>query len=369
MGQQAGMEGGAQAPVRAPSRRQRFWEVLDERLGLSALSYPVPEHANTLPYMLGGITLFGFVILILTGIYLTQYYNPDPGQAHDSIIYIVQRAPLGDFLRGIHYWTSSLVMITVLLHLLRIFFTGAYKRPREANWLVGVSLLAITIGFIFTGTLLKWDQEAYEAMLHNMAFSQLLGGMGTWFSQSFTLSVPMLARLYAVHIAALPALFLILIAGHLMLVKYHGISPRPTAEARAGTWGKEGAGRFSAHLRRMGGYGLWLLVLAGALALIWPAPLGYAPVPGAEVTKPPWIFLWLYAFENWVGTAGLLWPPLALFTLLALVPFLERSPYLAPRRRPVALALGTVLLSLLIWLSLNVALTPPMSHIQGMGGP
>ncbi len=367
MDQRSGMETGAPVPIRPPSRRQRLWEALDERLGLSALSYPVPEHANTLPYMLGGITLFGFVILILTGIYLTQYYNSDPGQAHDSIVYLVQQAPLGDFIRGVHYWMASLVMVTVLLHLLRIFITGAYKRPREANWLIGVSLLVITVGFIFTGTVLKWDQEAYEAMLHNMAFSQLLGGMGTWFSQSFTLSVPMLARLYAVHIAVLPALLLILIAVHLMLVKYHGISPRPTAEARAGTWGKEGAGRFSAHLRRMGGYGLWLLVLAGLFALIWPAPLGYAPVPGQEVTKPPWMFLWLYAFEDWVGIAGLFWAPTAFFALLALVPFLDRSSYLAPRRRPVALALGAALLLFLIGLSLYVALTPPVSHIQ-MGG-
>jgi ubiquinol-cytochrome c reductase cytochrome b subunit len=368
MSQQMGMKAEARGLVSTRNWKERLWEALDERLGLSALSYPVPEHANTLPYMLGGITLFGFVILILTGIYLTQFYNPDPSQAHDSVIYLIEQASLGDFLRGIHYWTASLVMITALLHLLRVFLSGAYKRPREANWLVGVSLLAITIAFIFTGTVLKWDQEAYEAMLHNMAFSQLLGGIGSWFSQSFTLSVPMLARLYAVHIAVLPALLLILIAVHLMLVKYHGISPRPIAQARAGTWGKEGAGRFSAHLRRMTGFGLWLLALAGALALIWPAPLGYAPVPGAEVTKPPWVFLWLYAFEDWIGTAGLLWPPLALFVLLALVPFLDRSPYLAPRTRPVAITLGAALLLFLIGLSLYVALTPPVSHIQGMGG-
>ncbi len=349
------------------SRRRRLWEALDERLGLSALRYPVPAHANTLGYMLGGITLFGFLILIATGIYLTQFYNPDPSQAHDSVVYLVEQTTFGDLVRSIHYWTANLVVVTVLLHLLRIFFAGAYKRPREANWLVGLALLAITIGFVFTGTVLKWDQEAYEAMLHNMAFSELLGGIGSWFSPSFTLSVPMLTRLYAVHIAVLPALFLILIAIHLMLVKYHGISPLPTLNARAGTWGKEGTGRFSAHLRRMVGYGLWLLALAGVLALLWPAPLGYPPVPGAEVTKPPWLFLWLYAFENWVGTAGLLWPPLVLFLLLALVPFLDRSPYLAPRKRPVTVTLGVVLLLFLVGLSVYVALTPPVSHIQGQG--
>ncbi len=361
------MEQQAESARRPTARSWSLWQVLDERLGLSALSYPVPEHANTLPYMLGGITLLGFLILILTGIYLTQYYNPDPGQAHDSIVYIIQQVPLGDFIRGIHYWASNLVMVTVLLHLIRVFTTGAYKRPREANWLVGVGLLAITIAFIFTGTVLKWDQEAYEAMIHSMTFSEFLGRLGSWFSDSFTLSAPMLVRLYSVHIAVLPALFLVLIALHLMLVKYHGISPLPTAEARAGSWGKEGAGRFSAHLRRMVGYGLWLLALAGALALIWPAPLGYTPVPGAEVTKPPWLFLWLYAFENWVGAIGILWAPIVFFVLLAMVPFLDRSPYLAPWQRPVTVTLGVLLLLSLIGLTLYVALTPPVSHIQGMG--
>lgn len=353
--------------VGAPTWKQRFWVTLDERLGLGALNYPIPKHGNTLPYMLGGITFFGFVFLILSGIFLTQYYHPHPDEAHQSVVYIIERVPLGDFIRGIHFWLASLVFVTILLHVIRVFTTGTYKKPREANWLIGLGLLTVTVGFIFSGTVLKWDQEGYEAMIHNMAFAQLLGVFGGWFSQDFSLSVPMLTRLYTVHIAILPALFTLLLLAHMMLVKYHGVSPRAVPKARSGTWGKRGDGRFSTHLRRMSGYGLWLLALAGGLALIWPAFLGFAPVTGAEVTKPPWMFWWLYAFENWGGAAALLWVPIVFFGLLALVPWFDRSPYLAPRQRPVTVAVGIVVLLALVALSIYVGLAPAVSHIaEGM---
>jgi len=355
---------GAQAPA---SWKQRFWATLDERLGISALSYPIPEHGNSLPYMLGGVTFFGFVFLILSGIFLTQFYHPDPDESHQSVVYIMEQVPFGDVVRGVHFWLANLVFVTLFLHVLRVFTTGTYKKPREANWLIGLGLLAITIGFVFTGTVLKWDQEGYEAMIHNMAFAQLLGNFGSWFSQDFTLSVPMLTRLYTVHIAILPAVFTLLLVGHMMLVKYHGISPRAVPEARSGTWGKEGKGRFITHIRRMSGYGLWLLAIAGALALILPATLGFSPISGAEVTKPPWMFWWLYAFENWGGVAALLWVPVIFFGGMALVPWLDKSPYLAPRQRPIIITAGVVVLLALVVLTVYVGLAPAVSHIaKGM---
>lgn len=116
----------------------RAWDVIDERLGLSGLAYPVPAHANGIGYILGGISFFGFLILAATGVWLAQFYSPSPGAARESIAYIMDTAPLGDIVRGIHFWVANLVMATVLLHMGRVFLTGAYKRPREANWLIGV---------------------------------------------------------------------------------------------------------------------------------------------------------------------------------------------------------------------------------------
>src|SRR3970040_1329526 len=124
--------------------RPGLGECLSERLGLRALTYSVPEHANSLPYLLGGITLTGFIILFITGIYLAQFYHPHPADAHQSVVYIVPGAPLGDLVRSIHFWTAQIVTVTVLLHMLRVLYSGSYKRPREGNWDVGLGLLAVT---------------------------------------------------------------------------------------------------------------------------------------------------------------------------------------------------------------------------------
>ena len=148
------------------------------RLGLRSLTYHVPSYANAIPYLLGGITLFGILILIATGIYLAQFYHPNPTDAHASVFYIVTEAQLGDFVRSVHFWTANIVMITLLLHLLRVVIGGAYRAPREVTWAIGVGLLVVMLGFFFTGTVLKWDQEAFEALGHNEAIGTILGSLG-----------------------------------------------------------------------------------------------------------------------------------------------------------------------------------------------
>ena len=147
--------------------RPRLKEWLNERLGLQGLAYAVPEHANSLPYILGGITLSGFVILFITGIYLAQFYHPHPADAHPSVVYLITSAPLGDLVRSIHFWTAQIVTVTMLLHMLRVLFTGAYKRPREVIWYLCLGLMLITLGLVFTGSVLKFDQEGLEALVHN----------------------------------------------------------------------------------------------------------------------------------------------------------------------------------------------------------
>ncbi len=348
------------------SKHSLFWEKLDERLGLSGLAYPIPSYANRLPYLLGGITLFGFIILILTGILLAQFYNPMPEGAHDSVIYIITQVPFGDWVRSVHYWTANLVVVTVLLHLIRIFTTGSYKRPREANWLVGLGLLAVTLGFVFTGTVLKWDQEGVEALAHNREIGELLGIWGLWFTSEFTKSVSILTRLYLGHVTLLPAVLTVLVIAHLYLVKQLGISPRPTESATSGSTDPMPAdSRFSGHIRKMAGFGLILLSLAGTLALIWPAPLGQAGVPGTEVTKPPWMFLPFYPLEDVLGIRGLLVGAVSLFGLLGLVPFLDRSPWLSPRRRNWVIGFGILILAVLIGLGILAWLSRPVPHIMG----
>ena len=345
------------------------WGWLDDRVGLSALTYAVPAHANTFWYTLGGITFFGMVVLAATGVWLAQYYNPDPLGARESVLYIQNQVPLGDVIRGIHVWTAYLVVITAGLHLIRVAVTASYKVPREVNWLVGLALLALLFfGGVFSGTILRWDQEAYEAMVHNMEATTFLGALSGFFSDSFTSSVSMLARLYATHVSIVPLLLVLLLIVHFFLIKHHGISPTPAqvdgGEAPGGRLPKTRmTARYSSHLRLMVGYGVALVALAGVLGVVWPQPIGPAPDPTMEVTKPPFVFFWLYPFENWFGVRGIVYAGAAFFGLLAVLPFIDRTPLRSWRRRPVVAALGTVLIVALIGLSILTAVQPTAQHL------
>lgn len=346
---------------------RKAWAAVDERLGLSGLAYPVPRHANRIGYILGGITFFGMLILFATGIWLAQFYHPVPEAARESVIYVMGVAPLGDVVRGVHYWTANLVMVTVLLHLARVFVTGAYKRPREANWLIGLSLLATTLGLLFTGTVLKWDQEGFEALGHNLEIGKLLGALGAWFSTEFETSFPILGRLYIAHVVILPMVGTFILIGHFLLVKRHGISALPADADRfvdGGPAPATGGSSFAAHLVRMAGFGLILLGAAIVVSLFVVPPLGPRPVPGIENTKPPWMFLPLYPLEDWFGLAALLWGPVVIFAALALVPFVDRSRYRSPRRRRFWISLGMLLVSLVAALLVYAMLTVPQAHIQ-----
>lgn len=353
------------------TRSGKLLQWLDDRLGLSALRYRVPEHANTFWYTLGGITFMGIIILVVTGVWLAQYYNPDPSGARESVLFIQNSATLGDVIRGIHIWTSYLVVITAIMHLIRIFVTASYKAPREVNWLVGVALLGLLVfGGIFTGTVLRWDQEAYEALSHNMELATLFGAFGGFFSDAFTTSVSILPRLYIAHVSMVPIMIVLLLIAHIFLIKHHGISPTPAQEEAGEAPGgrlpeEKETGHYPTHLRLMVGYGLVLLALAGVLGVVFPQPIGPAPDPTMEITKPPWVFYWLYAFEDWFGLGGILYGMILFFGFLFLVPFIDRTPLRSLRSRPVMLVLGVVFLVALVVLSLITAFSPVVSHLEG----
>ena len=314
----------------------------------------------------GGISFFGFLILAATGVWLAQFYHPTPGTARESVVYIMNVAPLGDVVRGIHFWVANIVMATVLLHLGRVFVTGAYKRPREANWLIGLGLLAVTLGLIFTGTVLKWDQEGFEALGHNIEIGNLLGGLGFWFSPEFAGRISILLRLYGAHVVIIPGIILVLLVLHLLLVKRHRMSPHPLLPA--GTSSEQAAEGeptqpFTRHIRRLVAFGIALAGILGVLAVLFPAPIGSTPVPGIEITKPPWMFWWPFTLENWFGLSAIVWGELVFFFLLAVLPFVDRGPERWWRRRPVAMGIALVVLAVLTVLTILMAITPAEVHL------
>ncbi|HEX6338592.1 MAG TPA: cytochrome b N-terminal domain-containing protein [Jiangellaceae bacterium] len=340
------------------SRSRRFIAAVDERLGIDALRYPVPEHANSLGWSLGGLTLVSFVALVVTGIYLAQFYNPLPEAANQSIRELSD-VWLGTFARSLHYWAAQAMYVLVALHLLRVIFHGSYQRPREGNYLVGVSMFALVIAALFTGTVLKWDQEGFEALVHNTEVAELLGGLGFWFTTEVAENVSILVRLYSAHVVLVPGLIIVLLILHALLIKRHGISTHPAIPASA----PERSEPFTGHLRRVGAFGLVLVGALGVVSVLFPPAIGPTPVEGVEVTKPPWPFLWMYALENWFGLSSILWGAGFLFALLVLLPFADRGPDRSWRRRPVVMVIAGLVVAVVIVLTVIALVTTPEAHL------
>lgn len=320
------------------------------------LDYPVPRVAGTLPYFLGSLTLIGILILVATGVYLTQFYNPDPGVAHQSVLYIITRAPLGDFIRGLHFWSANFVLVTVTLHLLWVFWRGSYRNPRELIWWAGVLMLGTIFLFHFTGTALPQDQAGYEAMAHYIAGARGAGVFGRVFTPEFTPSVDVLPRLYALHVGVLPLVLFGFLGLHLYLIRFLGIHTHPEEDQHGG--------RFLAHLRKIAAHGFLFLAVAGIFALIWPVDLGYPAIEGAEVTKPPFFFLWIYALENWFGIPALVFGPPVIYLLFFLPPVIDRKASTLPRDRRGVLVLGFGFVLLLLAMATYAWIAPAQQHLM-----
>lgn len=193
-------------------------------------------------YTLGSASMFVFTIQVFTGALLAMNYVPSPDHAYDSVNFISKNVMSGWLIRGLHHWGASCMVVLVVLHMLRVYFMGSYKYPREGTWMVGVVLLLLVIGFGFTGYLLPWDQKAYWATMvgANIAGqTPVVGGMVAKVLVGGTdMGAATLTRFYALHVLVLPALILLALGVHLFLVVWHGISEAPT---RAPKTPKDGA--------------------------------------------------------------------------------------------------------------------------------
>lgn len=207
---------------------------LEERTGLSAIYKIVLD--RKVPkvnwwYTLGSASLFLALMQAVTGIFLSMYYVPTPEEAYNSIQYIMNDVAFGWLIRGIHHWGATLMVITVFLHMLRVFFYGAYKYPRELTWLTGVILLLVTLGFGFTGYLLPWNQRSYWATAVGTSIVSTVPVVGDFLMRVVRggedISFLTLSRFFGVHIWVLPAVLFSVIGIHLYLIIRNGISHVP----------------------------------------------------------------------------------------------------------------------------------------------
>jgi len=338
------------------SKIWRTWDWLDSRYKLTALfdallHVEIPQTVRT--YYLGGITLFFFMVQVITGILLAIYYQPTPDTAYDSILFIMNQVNFGWLIRSIHAWSANLMIFFCVLHLLRIFFQGAYKLPREITWGSGVFLLIVTLGFGFTGYLLPWDQRAFWA---TVVGSEIAGAVPLIGQQALTflrggveITAHTLSRFYGIHVLVLPAALIALLAIHLTLIHQQGIADptRRTVKPEQ----EDDQPQKKKLLPFFPNYILdeviaWYIMLAILiiLASLFPAGLEEQadPLRTPEHTKPEWYFLFLYQGLKVVPRiVGVTIPIIGILLLLGL-PFIDRNPYLAARKRPIAITVGIV---------------------------
>ncbi len=352
---------------------QRFWHWLDDRSGYRAILHtllhePLPRKIGWL-HVLGSGALFLFLVQLITGILLAMNYVPSTAEAYDSVQYITHEVPSGRLVRGLHYWGASLMVIVVVLHMLRVFVMGAYKRPRELTWMVGVILFVLTLAFAFTGYLLPYDQKAYWATRVGVSFVGYVPFVGEHLKRILyggdELGAPTLTRFYATHVLVLPLLMMTLIGVHLMLMRRKGEMP-PGTEADEEAQVEKPLRFYPHQLWKDMVFASVLLGLLFGLTLLW----GVHTEPPADPTnnrylpRPEWYFLPLFQLEKvqigrlvlfggsrvWLGTV--LIPALFVLLLLAL-PFIERNPSRRPRRRLLTLASAGMLLVLTVWLGVD----------------
>lgn len=342
-----------------------LWNRLDQWTRLSRLSFPVPAHAKNLGYCLGGITLTGFALLFLTGLILTQFFNPQPDQANRSVHYIAEQVAGGRWLRSFHYWTAQAVILSMCAHLLRVFYSGSYKAPRALTWYFGVGLFfTATMLSYFSGTVIKWDQEGSEALEHYQFVVGLLGPLGGLLGEGLTKSVSMSARMYSFHVSLAPLLLVFLIVGHFYLIHVFNISPLPRGphSKLPEVPQSELSGTFSEHLFGIIRFSLVFYGLVAILAALVSAPLQPEASSVETGVKPPWIYLWQYGAENFLGMAGILYSTIVLFLLILIVPLLDRGASRDPKDRKGVLALGAATALVLLSLTVYAWLAPKQVH-------
>jgi ubiquinol-cytochrome c reductase cytochrome b subunit len=327
----------------------RIYGWLDRRTGLSgimhaALDEPVPGGAR-LAYVFGSGLLFIFISQVITGLCLALYYVPSAETAHTSVAYITKQVAAGAFLRSLHYYGSSAMIVVLALHFLQTFLYGSYKGRRELLWISGALLSLLILAMGFTGYLLPWDQKAYFATSVGTNIVGEIPFIGEWLTRLLrggdTLGTLTLSRFYIAHLFLIPGAIFLLIAAHIALFRKAGpagpinedpVQPKLAPESF-----------YPRQVLMDMGFALLLIIGLGVLAYFHPVALGPVANPADTqfLPRPEWYYLpmfeWLKLWQGpWVVFAVVVIPAI-LALLFFLLPFLDRGLERRPWRRPIPL--------------------------------
>lgn len=319
----------------------RTYRWMDERLQMADVvkfmkKKEVPQHGHSVWYYFGGVTLFLFIIQVITGILLLFYYKASEDYAFESIKVIMSKVSFGWLIRSVHSWSANLMILAGFIHMFSVFFTKAYRNPREMTWVTGMLLFFLALAFGFSGYLLPWNELALFATKVGTDIAGVVPLVGKPMLQLLRggeqVTGATLSRFFGFHIALFPGIFTVLLGIHLLLVQRQGMSEPIGAHAAT----RKPMPFFPNFMLR--DLLLWLIVLniLAILAVFFPWELGvkadpFAPAPAG--IRPEWYFLFMFQVLKFLpahilvidgelfgimlfGIAGLLW---------VLVPFLDRK--------------------------------------------
>lgn len=330
---------------------QRAYQWVDERFRINALmeymgDKVVPTHSHSAFYYLGGMALFLFIVQVVTGILLLMYYRPGADSAYESVRFIISDVSFGWLFRSLHAWSANLMVLFAFLHMFTVFFTRAYRKPREMTWYTGIGLLALAMTFGFSGYLLPWNELAFFATRVGTGMAGAVPVIGDYLliimRGGEEVTGATIGRFFGLHVAILPAVFTVLLALHLVFVQRQGMS-EPLGWANKKQEEKRFIKFFPDFALRDVLVWLVLLNILMLLAVIFPDGIGAVHWPLGEkadafspppaVIRPEWYFMFAFQALKMIpahvlfiegelfgmalfGLGGLIW---------VMVPYLDRK--------------------------------------------